>query len=249
MNTNDDRDRQQGAADVRQQSGQGQQQARQQPQQGGHVQQGGPTSVEGPRAGAGQANAQQEQYSRNAEQTATPARRGGGAMPTLFGSGRGSPFELLRRLDDDMDRLFHQLWGGTRSPARRGGGDPPSMWMPQVEMCERDGKLHIYADLPGMTRENVEVRLEADQLILQGERRSGHDEPQEGGYFHTERSYGSFCRSIPLPEGVDPATAQASFRDGVLDVCFDAPRAPQKQGRRIDIRDEPGGAAERGSRS
>lgn len=249
MNTKDDRNRQQGAADVRQQREQGQQQAWQ-PQQGGHVQQTGPTA-ESPRptgGGAAQRNAQQEQYSRNPEQAATPARRGGGGMPTLFGSGRGSPFELLRRLDDDMDRLFHQLWGGTRSPARR-GGDVPSMWMPQVEMCEREGKLHVYADLPGMAKENVDVRLEADQLILQGERRSGHDEPQEGGYFHTERSYGSFYRSIPLPEGVDPATAQASFRDGVLDVCFDAPRAPQKQSRRIDIRDDAGGAAERGSRS
>lgn len=165
------------------------------------------------------------------------APRGGGA-PSLWG--RGGPFELMRRLDEDMDRLFHQFWGGARGLARggRGGGDMPQMWMPQMEMCERDGKLHVFADLPGMKKEDVKLSIDGDQLVIEGERRSSHDDgaSQQGGYFHSERSYGSFYRSIPLPEGVDPATVDASFKDGVLDVCFDAPKPQQPRSRRVDIK-------------
>jgi HSP20 family protein len=164
-------------------------------------------------------------------------RRGGlGGMPSLFGS-RSNPMEMLRRLDEDMDRMFHQLWGGGRSLMRGRGGDMASMWVPQVEVREEGGKLHVCADLPGLRKEDVKLRIEGDQLILQGERQSSREEGQQGSsYYHTERSYGSFYRTIPLPEGVDPQTAQASFKDGVLDVTFEAPRAAQQHSRQIEIR-------------
>ena len=60
---------------------------------------------------------------------------------------------------------------------------------------------------------------------------------QGSGFYHSERSYGSFYRSIPLPEGVDPQTVDANFKNGVLDVCFDAPCATQQQSRQIEIRE------------
>jgi HSP20 family protein len=112
------------------------------------------------------------------------------------------------------------------------------MWMPQVEVCEQGGKLHVFADLPGMSKEDVKLSMEGDQLIVQGERRSSHEEGQQGsGFYQSECSYGSFYRSIPLPEGVDPQSAEASFKDGVLDVSFNAPRTPQQQTRQIEIRE------------
>jgi HSP20 family protein len=194
----------------------------------------------GPYGGSGQQGAQraqQEAYSQTRGQPGSPSGRRGGGMPSLFGRG-GSPVEMLRRLDEDMDRLFQQFWGGGRNLMRGRGTDVQSMWAPQVEMCEQGGKLHVYADLPGMRKEDVRLSIEGDQLILQGERRSSHEEGQPGsGFYHTERSYGTFYRSIPLPEGIDPQTVDASFRDGVLDVCFDAPRAPQQQSRQVEIRD------------
>lgn len=234
-----------------------------QPQQGASSQQGGQAqqfsstgSQQGGAAGqyggagAQQGGAQQTQYSAERSQQGQPGQQGGlsrqrAGMPSLFG-GRASPFDMLRRLDEDVDRLFHQFWGGGRSLMRGRGSDAPSMWMPQVEMCERGGKLHVFADLPGMKKEDVKITLEGDQLVLQGERRSSHEEGQQGsGFYQTERSYGSFYRSIPLPEGTDPQTVDASFKDGVLDVCFDAPRVAQQQSRQIEIRD--GGAATPGS--
>ena len=117
------------------------------------------------------------------------------------------------------------------------GADAQSMWLPQVELREESGKLHVCADLPGLRKEDVRLSVEGDQLILQGERQSSREEGQQGGsFYHSERSYGSFYRSIPLPEGVDPQTAQANFKDGVLDVTFEAPRRPQQQSRQIEIR-------------
>jgi HSP20 family protein len=203
-------------------------------QQGAGGQQGGQSTP-----ASGQQGSQQEAYSPSSGQQGGQqlSRRGAsGGMPSLFGT-RGSPFEMFRRLDEDMDRLFHQIWGGGRSLMRGRGADTQSLWMPQVEVREEGGKLHVCADLPGMKKEDVKLSLEGDQLILQGERQSSREEGQQGsGFYHSERSYGSFYRSIPLPEGVDPQTAQADFKDGVLDVTFDAPRRPQQQSRQIDIR-------------
>jgi HSP20 family protein len=197
---------------------------------GGTGQQGGQSTP-----ASSQQGSQQEAYSPGSGQQGGALSRRGGGMPSLFGT-RGSPFDMLRRLDEDVDRLFQQIWGGGRSLMRGRGADTQSMWMPQVEVCEEGGKLHVYADLPGMKKEDVKLSLEGDQLIVQGERQSSREEGQQGGsFYHSERSYGSFYRSIPLPEGVDPQTAQASFKDGVLDVSFEAPRRPQPQSRQIDI--------------
>jgi HSP20 family protein len=231
MNAPDDRSGQQGSMGSQhgagsQPGGQAQQYASGSGQQGG---QSTPASS--------QQGSQQEAYSpSNGQQGGQLSRRGTG-MPSLFGT-RGSPFEMLRRLDEDVDRLFQQIWGGGRRSLMRGRStDAQSMWMPQVEVTEEGGKLHIYADLPGLKKEDVKLSLEGDQLVLQGERQSSREEGQQGGsYYHSERSYGSFYRSIPLPEGVDPQTAQANFKDGVLDVTFEAPRRAQQQSRQIDIR-------------
>lgn len=238
MNTFDDRDRNRAGAQPQYgatQPGQSQQGA-------GGYQSGGQTQQYSPGSTGQQGGDAAGQPSPQAgAATTVPDRAGAGrrtsTMPSLF-SGRGGPFDMLRRLDEDIDRLFQQFWGGGRGLMRRGAGEAPSMWAPQVELCERDGKLHVYADLPGLRREDVKVSMEGDQLVLEGERRSQHEEGQPGsGFFHSERSYGTFYRSIPLPEGVDPQTADASFRDGVLDVCFDAPKTMRQQRRQIDVRD------------
>lgn len=231
MNAQDDRSGQPGSMSAQQGAG---------AQPGGQAQQFAPGS--GQQGGqstpaSSQQGSQQEAYSPGSgQQGGAVSRRAGGGMPSLFGT-RGGPFEMFRRLDEDMDRLFHQIWGGGRSLMRGRGADTQSMWMPQVEVCEEGGKLHVYADLPGLKKEDVKLSLEGDQLVLQGERQSSREEGQQGGsFYHSERSYGSFYRSIPLPEGVDPQTAQANFKDGVLDVAFEAPRRTQQQSRQIDIK-------------
>jgi HSP20 family protein len=237
MNAQDDRMGQQASGS---QQGAGTQQPGVQAQQGAPA-----SSQQGAQQGSAQGS-QQDAYSpggaqqggtQGGTQGGSLSRRGGpGGMPSLFGT-RTHPFDMLRRLDEDVDRLFHQLWGGGRNLMRGRAGDAASMWMPQVEVREEGGKLHVCADLPGLKKEDVKLRIEVDQLVLQGERQSSREEGEQGsGYYHSERSYGSFYRAIPLPDGVDPQTAEASFKDGVLDVSFEAPRRPQQQSRQIDIR-------------
>ncbi|MGH6609315.1 MAG: Hsp20/alpha crystallin family protein [Burkholderiaceae bacterium] len=163
-------------------------------------------------------------------------------FPSIFGAGAaGGPFALLRRMEQEMDRMFEQFGmgdiSGQRGSSRGRGGDMPSLWAPQIEMYERDGKLHICTDLPGMRKEDIHVNIEDDMVTIQGERRSSNEgQEQQQGFYRSERSYGSFYRTIPLPEGVNAENADASFRDGVLDITFDAP-SQQRRGRALEIKD------------
>ena len=84
-------------------------------------------------------------------------------------------------------------------------------------------------------REDVNVEIEQDAVVIQGQR---HQEQasEQSGYYRSERSYGSFYRAIPLPEGTNADSASATFRDGVLKIELDAPRG-QRRGRALEIKD------------
>lgn len=239
------------------------------PQQGGQqsqfsassAQQGGASASGGTSPGGGSGGAQQGGTGAD-----DSTRRGGNPYTDFFTRRGTSPMDLLKRLDEDVDRLFHQFVGGGRELLRnrlrdRGGMDASadmgagsgagssggtderqaeaaggassasgavspmsaSGWLPEAEVSERNGKLLVHVDLPGMSREDLQIHFDSDQLVLQGERRSTRTTSQPGGYYRTERTYGQFSRVIPLPEGVNPDTAQASFHNGVLEISFDMP--------------------------
>jgi HSP20 family protein len=150
-----------------------------------------------------------------------------------------SPFSLMRRFSEEMDRLFGDFsFGGSLAS---GFGTEfgtladveDSMWLPQVEAFERDGKLIVRADLPGLTKDDINVDITDDAIKIRGERRQEKEEDEEG-YYRSERSYGSFYREIPLPSGVNREEANASFRNGVLEITMPAP-ARQLGSRRIEI--------------
>src|ERR1700730_16009594 len=112
----------------------------------------------------------------------------------------GTPFSLMRRFGEEMDRLFEDFgfgrgflrpaFGRDLFPRSLGELDR-SLWSPQVEVFERDGRLFLRADLPGLTKDDVNVEIADDAIVISGERRKEHEEKREG-YYHTERSYGSF---------------------------------------------------------
>jgi HSP20 family protein len=194
-----------------------------------------------------------ERAQTGAAQQGTRASRGGSSVsPYYGGSGYGNgPFSVMRRISDEMDRLFENfgmgrgLFQNESGPGRQwdaadDGESGTSMWSPRVEVCERNGKLLIEADLPGMQREDIHVRVEDDEVIIQGERRRERTQ-DESGYYRSERSYGSFYRTIPLHEGTDGESANATFRDGVLEITLDAPRQ-QQRGRTLEIRDAGSGS-------
>jgi HSP20 family protein len=89
--------------------------------------------------------------------------------------------------------------------------------------------------------------VDQDAITLQGQRRHEQTSRQQG-YYRSERNYGSFYRTIPLPEGADPSTASATFRDGVLEIALQAP--PKRAGSRsLEIKDEHGAARSSGGES
>ena len=95
-------------------------------------------------------------------------------------------------------------------------------------MKENDGKLILTAELPGLKKENVKVHVDGDSLVVEGERTREKEEKREG-YYHSERSYGKFFRSILLPEGAQAEQTAAHFNNGVLEVTIPIPEAKPKQ--------------------
>lgn len=127
-----------------------------------------------------------------------------------------NPFSLMRRFSNEMDRLFEGFGFRPRffeTPVET------ALWAPNVEVLEKEGKLLVRADLPGLTKDDVKVGVTDDVLTLEGERKQEKEEKREG-YFRSERSYGAFYRAIPLPEGVKADGIVANFKNGVLEVAM-----------------------------
>src|SRR5262249_25970883 len=136
------------------------------------------------------------------------------------------PFSLMSALRRDMDELF-----GNFGFSGLGLADSERLWSPAVETYEKDGKLVICADLPGLSKDEVHVDVRDNILMIEGERKQ-EKKDEKGGW--SERSYGHFSRAIALPEGVSAETAKASFKNGVLEIALDAPKR-DTGGRRIEI--------------
>jgi len=148
-----------------------------------------------------------------------PSSLGFGITPQGFFS---SPFSLMRRMSEEMERVI-QEFGLEREGASHAG------WSPAIEVTEQSGKYNVRVELPGLSPNDVKVEVANDALVIQGERKAEHEE-KEGGVHRTERRYGFFYRSIPLPEGADVEHANAKFQNGLLEVTVPVPQ--QKEQRR-----------------
>jgi len=149
-------------------------------------------------------------------------------------TGAYGPFAWMRQMQDQIDRTFSSLWGG---PATESGMINPSEWAPAVDVFQRGNDLVIRADLPGLTKDDITVDVADDEVTIRGERRYDHEEEKDG-VFRSERSYGSFYRMIPLPQGAIADSAKATFNNGVLEVRLQAPSTDVRRGRRVDIKEQ-----------
>ena len=110
-----------------------------------------------------------------------------------------------------------------------------AIWSPRLDIVERQGELIVRADLPGLTREDVTVSVTGGMLTIEGERKREERETAEG-YFRTECSYGSFMRTVPLPEGAMGHRARAAFKDGVLEIAVPLPPRPEKTRHTVEVK-------------
>ena len=138
-----------------------------------------------------------------------------------------SPFAMMRRLSDEMDRAFSSSFGLSRGFGEGGA------WSPAIEVRERNNNVEITAELPGLNKDDVKIECTNDAIVIEGEKRQER-ETEERGYRRSERTYGHFYREIPLPEGADVEKAKADFKNGVLQI--QVPYSDQRRkGRQIPI--------------
>ena len=125
---------------------------------------------------------------------------------------RWQPVRELSSLQNDMNRLVNTFFDTTTA----NGGTSPRRWIPAMDLVETDDHFVLRADV----------------LTVSGERKAQHEDKREG-YVRVERSYGSFRRSLTLPEGVEAEAVSASFDRGVLEVQIPKPEA--RKPRRVAI--------------
>ncbi len=130
---------------------------------------------------------------------------------------RWTPFNEMARLQQDIDRLFG-------APVGNGDGRVVTGFTPAVDVVEDDQKFELYADLPGVKQEDLDIQVEKDVLTIKGERKIER---------RGERVAGAFSRAFTLPKHVDVEKIAASLKDGVLTLTL--PKRPEAQPRQIKV--------------
>ena len=140
---------------------------------------------------------------------------------------RWDPFRDLVSLQERMNRLFDE------SLSRR--EDQPlgmTTWSPAVDIYETENAIVLKAELPGLTKENIELSIHDGVLTLKGERKF-EKEVKEENYHRIERAYGSFQRSFSLPTAIEEDKIKASFKEGILEVTL--PKAEAVKPKQIKV--------------
>jgi HSP20 family protein len=133
------------------------------------------------------------------------------------------PGAWMRKVFREFDRFFDERALPFFRPRWRAYGEFP--WMPELEMFERDHRLIVRVDLPGLAREDVTIEVIGGGLTISGERK--HETREERpGWYSSERTYGRFYRAVPLREGVNAGEITATFTNGVLEVTIPTPAKP-----------------------
>ena len=145
-----------------------------------------------------------------------------------------SPFRGFYDMQSEMNRMFDEVFGNlARTGGRQQQGTLPAQWAPALDVLQEDGDIVVRAELPGVRLEDVDITLQNGVLSISGERKA--EEQREGsGYYVRERRYGSFRRSMALPEGVDESKIHARFQDGVMEVRVEG-AAAVREPKRIQI--------------
>ncbi len=141
---------------------------------------------------------------------------------------RWEPVRELGTIQSDMNRFFNSFFD-TPTHSR---GAALRRYAPAMDLVDTGEAFVLKADLPGLSESDVNIEVEDNVLTVSGERRSEHED-RKAGYYRVERSYGSFRRSLTLPEGVDPEAVKATFDKGVLEVTV--PKPAQQTPRKVQI--------------
>ena len=147
-----------------------------------------------------------------------------------------SPFRGRRGFYDpvsEVNRMFDDMLGNLARRPRGQQGTEVTEWAPAIDVVTENGNLVVRAELPGVKQEDVDITLHNNVLTVSGERKAEQEE-ERGGYYVRERRYGSFSRSLTVPEGVDESKIHARYENGVLEVTVEGAAVVQEP-KRIQI--------------
>jgi len=126
------------------------------------------------------------------------------------------PLRELSKVQERMNRLFETALGRTDFDA--GGGI--DTWTPIADVHEADSCLVLSLELPGVDQKDIELRVEGDELIVEGERHMNPESPKGEQFHRVERSYGKFSRRFAMPSTVNRDAVEAAYRNGVLQITL-----------------------------
>jgi len=158
---------------------------------------------------------------------------------------RYSIWDELRRIQEEMDRIFEDLWRGDRflglpsSPEfSRGFIERSEYRTPLTDMWETDKEVVITMELPGVRKEDIDINIYEDGIEVKVERKAERrDEDERKGMYRFERTYTGFYRYIPLPTNVDTERAEATYNNGVLEIRIPKIKIEEKGGgRKLQIK-------------
>ena len=137
----------------------------------------------------------------------------------------------LGAIQDEMNRMFERIWHGGVT-TRPFDGQP---WAPAIDLYEYDDRYTVYAELPGVRAESVEVSYLANSLTIRGEK-ARHEQIVEGtSSLRSERRFGAFCRTVELPGGIDAERASAKCHGGVLEISVPKSAASRAKTIRVEV--------------
>ena len=147
--------------------------------------------------------------------------------------GSGSPFAEFQK---EMNRLFDNFSENmfSLSPMRRNLEEISAVY-PKMDVSETDKEFKISAELPGMDEKDIDVSVSHEVLTIKGEKKAEKEE-KKPNYFRTERSYGTFQRSIPLPAEVEKDQVKATFKKGVLNIVLPKSEKAVKESKKVEIK-------------
>lgn len=149
------------------------------------------------------------------------------------------PSKEMEQIQARMNRMFRESLGRSKTGPDFGGENQSAFFEPDVDISEKDNHYLVKLDLPGMEKDKINVEVQDRLLTISGERKVEKEETKEGSFYKMERSFGSFYRSIPLPDNANGEAVTAEYKNGVMTITIPkiaSPSTVQKQGTKIEVR-------------
>ncbi|MEZ5126551.1 MAG: Hsp20/alpha crystallin family protein [Thermoleophilia bacterium] len=135
---------------------------------------------------------------------------------------RWDPFREMTQAQSQFNKLVDQVWGGRQES-----------WLPAIDVFDTKDAVVLKAELAGMNPDDIHIEVEDNVLTVKGERRF-EEEVDEERYYRVERRFGSFQRSLALPQGMKPSDIAASYEDGILTITV--PKVEEEKPKRIEVK-------------